>query len=152
MNSLVSLLSLFKLVAPIFPAFFVGNAAINGYQPSHTDPSRNGSENGIFSPVNAPQSPFLSGISMGLTDFQFDLFLLPRKTGKSTFAGRSVWEPPVKSFMSTCARENDSSSSQGTQRQFSENICSEDDSRSRIFGTFVVKFLACLPLLGFSNI
>ena len=27
-----------------------------------------------------------------------------------------------------------------------ENICSEDDLRSRIFGTFVVKFLACLPL------
>ena len=40
----------------------------------------------------------------------------------------------------------------GTQRQFSENICSEDDLRSRIFETFVVKFLACLPLLGFSNI
>ena len=40
----------------------------------------------------------------------------------------------------------------GTQRQFSENICSEDDLRSRIFGTFVVKCLACLPLLGFSNI
>ena len=40
----------------------------------------------------------------------------------------------------------------GTQRQFSENICSEDDLRSRIFGTFVVKFLACLPLLRFSNI
>ena len=39
-----------------------------------------------------------------------------------------------------------------TQRQFSENICSEDDLRSRIFGTLVVKFLACLPLLGFSNI
>ena len=39
----------------------------------------------------------------------------------------------------------------GTQRQFSENICSEEDLRSRIFGTFVVKFLACLPLLGFSN-
>ena len=37
----------------------------------------------------------------------------------------------------------------GTQRQFSENICSEDDLRSRIFGTFFVKFLACLPLLGF---
>ena len=36
--------------------------------------------------------------------------------------------------------------------QFSENICSEDDLRSRIFGTFVVRFLACLPLLGFSNI
>ena len=41
---------------------------------------------------------------------------------------------------------------QGTQRQFSENIRSEDDLRSRIFGTFLVKFLACLPLLGFSNI
>ena len=41
----------------------------------------------------------------------------------------------------------------GTQRQFSENICSEDDLRSRIFrALFVVKFLACLPLLGFSNI
>ena len=39
----------------------------------------------------------------------------------------------------------------GTQRQFSENICSEDDLRYRFFGTFVVKFLACLPLLGFSN-
>ena len=40
----------------------------------------------------------------------------------------------------------------GTQRQFLENICSEDDLRSRIFGTFVVKFLACMPLLGFSNL
>ena len=35
---------------------------------------------------------------------------------------------------------------------FREKICSEDDLRSRIFGTFVVKLLACLPLLGFSNI
>ena len=35
---------------------------------------------------------------------------------------------------------------------FRENICSEDELRSRIFGAFVVKFLACLPLLGFSNI
>ena len=42
--------------------------------------------------------------------------------------------------------------SRGTQRHFSENICSEDDLRSRIFGTFVVKFLACLPLLGFLKI
>ena len=40
----------------------------------------------------------------------------------------------------------------GTQRQFSENICSEDDLRARIFGTFVVKFVSYLPLLGFSNI
>ena len=46
---------------------------------------------------------------------------------------------------------NDKKSSRldrGTQRQFSENICSEDDLRSRIFGTFFGKFLACLPLLG----
>ena len=35
---------------------------------------------------------------------------------------------------------------------FRENICSEDGLRTRIFGAFVVKFLACLPLLGFSNI
>ena len=35
---------------------------------------------------------------------------------------------------------------------FRKNICSEDDLRSRIFGKFVEKFLACLPLLGFSNI
>ena len=35
---------------------------------------------------------------------------------------------------------------------FRKNVCSEDDLRSRIFGTFVVKFLTCLPLLGFSNI
>ena len=39
----------------------------------------------------------------------------------------------------------------GTQSQFLENICSEDDLRSRIFGTFVIKFLACLPLLRFSD-
>ena len=33
----------------------------------------------------------------------------------------------------------------GTQRQFLKNICSEDDLRSRIFGTLVVKFLAASP-------
>ena len=46
----------------------------------------------------------------------------------------------------------DSGALRGTQRQFLENICSGDDLRSRIFGTFVLKFLASLPLLGFSNI
>ena len=35
---------------------------------------------------------------------------------------------------------------------FRKNVCSEDDFRSRIFGAFFVKFLACLPLLGFSNV
>ena len=51
------------------------------------------------------------------------------------------------------ARINKSSISfRGIRRKFLDNICSEDDLRPRIFGTFVVKFLACLPLLGFSNI
>ena len=36
--------------------------------------------------------------------------------------------------------------------QISENICSEDDLRSRIFEIFVVKFRACLHVLVFSNI
>ena len=35
---------------------------------------------------------------------------------------------------------------------FRENMCSEDDLRSRIFRASVVKFLPCMPLLGFSNI
>ena len=34
---------------------------------------------------------------------------------------------------------------------FRKIICSEDDLRSRIFGSFSDKFLACLPFLGFSN-
>ena len=34
---------------------------------------------------------------------------------------------------------------------FRKNICSGDDLRSRIFGTFVVKFHACLPLLGLTD-
>ena len=36
-------------------------------------------------------------------------------------------------------------SNRGTQRQCLENICSENDLRSRILGAFVVKFRACLP-------
>ena len=34
---------------------------------------------------------------------------------------------------------------------FRKIICSEDDLRSRIFGSVSDKFLACLPLLGFSK-
>ena len=40
----------------------------------------------------------------------------------------------------------------GTQRQFCGKCLFEDDLRSRIFGTLVVKFLVYLPLHGFSNI
>ena len=41
---------------------------------------------------------------------------------------------------------------QGHPTSIFENICSEDDLRSRIFGTFVVKFFAGPLLPGFSNI
>ena len=62
----------------------------------------------------------------------------------------STWN--LESTACNLESETIGDSIKGTQRQFSENICSEDDLRSRIFGTFVVKFLACLLLLGFSNI
>ena len=39
----------------------------------------------------------------------------------------------------------------GTLDPRQKDRLSEDDLRSRIVGTFVVKFLACLPLLGFSS-
>ena len=50
------------------------------------------------------------------------------------------------------AGDNSTQKTGAPNGNFQENICSEDDLRTRIFGTFVVKFLACLPLLGFSNI
>ena len=58
----------------------------------------------------------------------------------------------VKRLLFSITNNNPRAFFRGTQRQFSENVCSEDDLRPRIFGTLVVKFLACLPLLGFSNI
>ena len=67
-----------------------------------------------------------------------------------TIVARSAWEEEknvsIFQFLTVyaCFR--------GTQRQFSENICSKDDLRSRIFEIFVVKFRACLHVLGFSNI
>ena len=51
--------------------------------------------------------------------------------------------PAVLLFSSLSGAPNDN---------FRKNTCLEDDLRSRIFEVFVVKFLACLPLLGFSNI
>ena len=51
----------------------------------------------------------------------------------------------------TFIQEDKRLSNQGHPKSFLENICSEDDLRFRIFGAFVVKFLACLALLGFSN-
>ena len=60
--------------------------------------------------------------------------------------------PPLLSYPLGGLPRDSKTNNRGTQRQFLENICSEDDLRSGIFGTFVVKFLACLPFLGFSNI
>ena len=66
--------------------------------------------------------------------------------GKTAVKPDHLRSPLVRDHLSKTANFRD------TQCQFSENICSEDDLRSRIFGTFVKKFLTCLPLLGFSNI
>ena len=60
----------------------------------------------------------------------------------------SVFFPPPSCFISSLLTVTRPT----TNDNFRKNICSEDDLRSRIFGTFVVKFFACLPLLGFSNI
>ena len=66
---------------------------------------------------------------------------------------RFIWEGELYEF--TCLPNGLSCApriSGAPNDNFRKNICSEDDLRSRIFETFVVKFLACLPLLGFSNI
>ena len=60
--------------------------------------------------------------------------------------------PAVLLFSSSLLKTSTKLLVRGTQSQFSDNICSEDDLRSSIFETFVVNVLACLPLLGFSNI
>ena len=76
--------------------------------------------------------------------FQYFLLLKSKNYDTSYFFGSSARKQGAKPGKNFNFR--------GTQRQFSENICSEDDLRSRIFRTFAVKFLACLPLLGFSNV
>ena len=70
---------------------------------------------------------------------QTDHFLVPKTL---TFNLVLIQRPPGNSEM---AYYKDF---WGTQHQFSENICSEDDLRSRIFWTLVVKFLSCLLLLS----
>ena len=58
----------------------------------------------------------------------------------------------LRDIQKTAARETRQDAQGHPTGIFWENICSEDNFRTRIFGTFVVKFLACLTLLGFSNI
>ena len=60
-----------------------------------------------------------------------EYLILGRKTAQQVYEGYITW---------SCIL-----------RGVPENICSEDDLRSKLFGTFAVKFLAYLPLLGFSN-
>ena len=67
--------------------------------------------------------------------------------GRNSFAHRSFSLTHFEYFSSSMPL----SMAGAPDGNFRENICSEDDLRTRIFGTFVVKFLACLPLLGFSN-
>ena len=73
-----------------------------------------------------------------LTDCSYDLTVGPSNVW--LLLERGLWKSQVIN------------STGGPNVKFSENICSEDDLRSGVFGTFVVKFIACLPLLGFSNI
>ena len=58
----------------------------------------------------------------------------------------------IKTFHKKCFLLYMYPSWQGHPTSIFGKYCSEDVLRSTIFGTFVVKFLACLPLLGFSNI
>ena len=56
-------------------------------------------------------------------------------------------------FRTSCADNvHESQTSGAPNENLRKIICSEDDLRSRIFGSFSVKFLACLPFLGFSII
>ena len=77
-----------------------------------------------------------------------DAGVMGTPSGLLSCYSRPLVRKDVKHFESVEAKAD---YNRGTQRQFSENICSEDDLSSRIFGTFVLKFLACLPLLGFSK-
>ena len=71
------------------------------------------------------------------------------KTRRGIFYKCQKWTFRIHSrfFLETPARDNQNSLPQirGTQLQFSENIFSDDDLRSRIFRTFVLNFLlTCL--------
>ena len=81
-----------------------------------------------------------------IDDGEVAVHILPRVSWDTCATGIKLLEPlsiSSKNLVLASGAPNDN---------FRKNICSEDDLRSRIFGTFVVKFLACMPLLGFSNI
>ena len=74
-------------------------------------------------------------------EFEFYVAVVGEKIVVSRWSASFSWQEDTNPKRSGAPNDN-----------FRKNICSEDDLRSRIFGTFVVKFLACLLLLGFSNI
>ena len=54
-------------------------------------------------------------------------------------------DPNTRGFPLFEARYSGMPIIRGTQRQFSENICWEDDLTSRIFGTCICCKISCLP-------
>ena len=87
--------------------------------------------------------------SVGVTVNVWDHMSRVTSQSLEQYIGWSAYgqEPITYGLINTTFRSLGGIPRRGTQRQFSENICLEDDLRSRIFGTFFVKFLACLPLL-----
>ena len=87
-----------------------------------------------------------------------DIFLLHKFYKLLKLQPCSCLDPLVGSAMGslTCPAKGQCPTSAFGTRENGRNICltgfSEDELRSRIFGTFVVKFFACVPLLGFLNL
>ena len=71
------------------------------------------------------------------------------KTENTQLENRNTWNPKTATHNTKTNKPETENLTRkkhrDTQRQFSENICSDDDLRSRIFGKFLEYFLlACL--------
>ena len=87
-------------------------------------------------------------------DFLPTIWPKRNKLPKTLFTGRALcWFSVLMNkrvwFAALMSNETQKASFQGHPTSIFGKYLSEDDLRSRIFGTFVVKFLLCLPLLGF---
>ena len=91
-------------------------------------------------------APFLTQITRIL--FSLTLTLFSRRPHWLESLSRARTTKTVRYSLLSAKRGSILRYTRGTQRQFSQYICSEDELRSRIFGTFVVR----LPPLGFQNI
>ena len=145
--------SVIRLFAPPTPCNLFGKVASSSKSPSETGTSMRGNETSLaalsqgtiyltctmnFWVFRSP-NPMVWTFKWNLSGSIFTWYYL----FSMTFSRLSL---SVKSYGETIQMK------QGHPTSIFQNICSEDDLRSRILGTFVVKFLACLPLLGFSNI